>query len=117
MGRAASKFIQDELKLDYVYDYMFHLLNQYSKLLRYQPTVPPEAVEYCAERLACAEEGPARKFMEESLVQSPKETSPCTLPPSYDPSSLNDVLRKRENSILQVESWQRAYWENQTKQS
>lgn len=117
MGRAASKFIQDELKLDYVYDYMFHLLNQYSKLLRYQPTVPPEAVEYCAERLACAEEGPARKFMEESLVQSPKETSPCTLPPSYDPSSLNDVLQKKENSILQVESWQRAYWENQTKQS
>lgn len=117
MGRAASKFIQDELKLDYVYDYMYHLLNQYSKLLRYQPTVPPRAVEYCAERMACTKEGPARKFMEESLVQSPKETSPCTLPPPYDPSSLNDVLWKKENSILQVESWQRAYWENQTKQS
>ncbi|KAK9181775.1 hypothetical protein WN944_024914 [Citrus x changshan-huyou] len=117
IGRAASEFIQEELKMDYVYDYMFHLLNQYSKLFRYQPTIPTGAVEYCAETMACSEEGMARKLMEESLEQSPKETSPCTLPPPYDPSSLYDVLREKENSILQVESWVKAYWENQTNQS
>ncbi|KAH9647103.1 CAP10 domain-containing protein [Citrus sinensis] len=117
IGRAASRFIQEELKMDYVYDYMFHLLNQYSKLFRYQPTIPTGAVEYCAETMACPEEGMARKLMEESLETSPKETSPCTLPPPYDPSSLYDVLREKENSILQVESWVKAYWENQTNQS
>ncbi|KAK3017594.1 hypothetical protein RJ639_004828, partial [Escallonia herrerae] len=33
IGKAASNFIQEELKMDYVYDYMFHLLNEYAKLL------------------------------------------------------------------------------------
>ncbi|KAK9178784.1 hypothetical protein WN943_027978 [Citrus x changshan-huyou] len=97
LGKAASKFVQEELKLDNVYDYMFHLLNHYSKLLRYQPTIPPKADEYCAETLGCPEEGLARKFMEESFVKSPKETSPCTLPPPYDPISLHDVLWGEKN--------------------
>jgi hypothetical protein len=30
--------------MDYVYDYMFHLLTEYAKLLRFKPTKPPEVV-------------------------------------------------------------------------
>lgn len=115
MGRAASKFIQDELKFDLVYDYMFHLLDQYSKLLRFKPTIPPKAVEICAESMACKAKGLTKKFMMESLVTSPSETSPCAMSPPYDPSSLHSVLSRKENTLGQVELWEKIYWQNQTK--
>ena len=31
--------------MDNVYAYMFHLLNEYAKLLNFKPTVPDEAME------------------------------------------------------------------------
>ncbi|KAF7148521.1 hypothetical protein RHSIM_Rhsim03G0183600 [Rhododendron simsii] len=34
IGKAGSDFTQEDLKMDYVYDYMFHLLNEYAKLMR-----------------------------------------------------------------------------------
>ncbi|KAK4839518.1 hypothetical protein QYF36_022503 [Acer negundo] len=116
IGKAASDFIQEELKMDYVYDYMFHLLNQYSKLLKFKPTIPRKATELCSETMACQAEGLQKKFMMDSLVTSPAETSPCTLPPPYDPSSLNAVLRRKENSIRKVELWEKNYWDNHSKQ-
>ncbi|GFZ15339.1 O-glucosyltransferase rumi-like protein [Actinidia rufa] len=45
IGKAASDFIQEDMKMDYVYDYMFHLLSEYAKLMRYKPTVPRKAIE------------------------------------------------------------------------
>ncbi|MED6121170.1 hypothetical protein PIB30_027655 [Stylosanthes scabra] len=51
IGKAASDFIYDELKMDYVYDYMFHLLSSYGKLLRYTPTLSSEDVELCVESM------------------------------------------------------------------
>ncbi|KAL5744600.1 hypothetical protein ACOSQ2_027716 [Xanthoceras sorbifolium] len=117
IGKAASEFVQEELKMDYVYDYMFHLLNQYSKLLRFKPTIPRNAIELCSETMACQAQGLQKKFMMESLVTSPAEISPCTLPPPYDPPSLHAVLRTKENSMGKVELWEKNYWDNQTNQS
>ncbi|KAI7981872.1 hypothetical protein LOK49_Contig10G00022 [Camellia lanceoleosa] len=53
IGKAGSKFIQEELKMKSVYDYMFHLLYQYGKLLKYKPTVPEGSIEVCLETMAC----------------------------------------------------------------
>lgn len=111
IGREASAFIQDELKMDYVYDYMYHLLNMYAKLLRFKPRVPPGAVEYCAEQMACPATGLEKKFEMESLVMQPAETNPCTLPPPYDPPSLASVIWRKENSIKQVELWEKRQWD------
>ncbi|XP_065869749.1 uncharacterized protein [Euphorbia lathyris] len=113
IGKAASEFIQEELKMDYVYDYMFHLLNEYSKLLTFKPVIPRNAVKLCSESMACTANGLVKEFMMESLVKSPAETSPCTMLPPYDPSSLNAIFRTKENVVKQVESWEKSYWDNQ----
>ncbi|XP_061953501.1 uncharacterized protein LOC133675949 [Populus nigra] len=117
MGKAASEFIQEDLKMDYVYDYMFHLLNEYAKLLTFKPTIPGRAIELCAEAMACPANGLEKKFMMDSMVMSPADTSPCTMPPPYDPPSLHSIFQRNGNSIKQVESWEKEYWDNQIKQS
>ncbi|KAL4621902.1 hypothetical protein ACB092_06G260900 [Castanea dentata] len=84
IGEAGSKFIQENLKMDFVYDYMFHLLSEYSKLLKFEPTIPSGALEVCSETMACLEGnkfGRIKNFMVESMVKSPKDTLPCTMPP------------------------------------
>ncbi|KAJ7951123.1 O-glucosyltransferase rumi-like [Quillaja saponaria] len=106
IGNSASNFIQEDLKMDYVYDYMLHLLNEYAKLLRFKPTIPPGAVELCSERMACSANGLWRKFMEDSMVKSPSDFSPCSIPPPYDPSTLRDFLEKKANLTRQVQIWQ-----------
>lgn len=116
IGKAASSFIQEELKMDYVYDYMFHLLSEYSKLLTFKPTIPLNAIELCSEAMACPAEGLTKKFMMESLVKSPADSKPCAMPPPYDPASLHLVLRRKEDSIKQVEEWENTFWDAQSRQ-
>ncbi|KAG2725163.1 hypothetical protein I3760_01G053800 [Carya illinoinensis] len=113
IGKAASKFIQEDLKMDNVYDYMFHLLNEYAKLLKFTPTIPPGAVELCSEIMACPANGTWEKFMVESMVKSPSDSIPCTMPPPYDPSSLQDLIEKSNWSRKQVETWENEYWQSQ----
>eukprot|EP00257_Ricinus_communis_P014058 XP_015571642.1 O-glucosyltransferase rumi homolog isoform X1 [Ricinus communis] len=116
IGKAASDFIQEELKMDYVYDYMFHLLNEYAKLLKFAPRVPEEAVEMCSEIMACPADGLEKKFMTESLVKSPRITRPCTLPPAYEPHVLGAFYRKKLNTLRRVQKWEDGYWKEFNKQ-
>ncbi|TXG50498.1 hypothetical protein EZV62_023022 [Acer yangbiense] len=114
IGKASSDFIQEELKMDYVYDYMFHLLNEYAKLLKFKPMVPENslAVEISSETMASmAADGSEKKFMMESLVKNPSTTSPCTMPPPYEPKILGDFYRKKLNAIRRVQKWENEYWE------
>lgn len=113
MGREASNFIQEDLKMESVYDYMFHLLNEYAKLLTYKPTKPRNAVEICLESMVCSARGLEKKFMVESMVKEPRESSPCTLPPPFNPTTLQAWLRRKQNSIRQVEIWEKRAWESQ----
>ncbi|ONI23027.1 hypothetical protein PRUPE_2G165200 [Prunus persica] len=112
IGEAASNFIQEDLEMDYVYDYMFHVLNKYAKLLKFKPTIPPNAVELCSEKMACHATGTCKKFMVESMVESPSDELPCTLPPPYDPLALRDFLERKANSTRQVEAWENEYWQS-----
>ncbi|KAK4436300.1 O-glucosyltransferase rumi [Sesamum alatum] len=116
IGKQASSFILDELKMDYVYDYMFHLLSEYAKLLKYKPTVPKRAVELCSEAMACPSQGLEKKFMTDSLVKGPSVSNPCTMPPPYDPASLHSVIERKNSGIKQVETWEKEYWQKQNKQ-
>ncbi|XP_051193586.1 uncharacterized protein [Lolium perenne] len=106
IGKQASKFIQQELSMDYIYDYMFHLLTEYAKLLRFKPTKPPEAVEVCPESLACQAIGRERKFMEDSMVKSANVAGPCDLPPPFSPQEFKAMQKKKEKSTRQVERWE-----------
>ncbi|KAL4346350.1 hypothetical protein GQ457_17G022450 [Hibiscus cannabinus] len=119
IGKAASSFMQEQLKMDYVYDYMYHLLNEYAKLLKFEPRIPEGATELCSEVMAChaeGQQGRKKKFMMESLVKGPSITNPCTLPPPYDRLALAAFLRRKDNSILQVKKWEEGYWESLNKQ-
>ncbi|KAK7292644.1 hypothetical protein RJT34_15495 [Clitoria ternatea] len=115
IGEAASKFIQEEMEMDYVYDYMFHLLNGYAKLLNFKPTIPSGAVELCTETMACGLSGTQRRFMEESMVKSPSDSNPCIISPPFDPVTLHDLLEEKANSTRQVETWEDQYWKNKNK--
>lgn len=112
IGQAASNFIQEDLKMDFVYDYMFHLLNQYAKLLRFEPKIPKGAIEFCSEMMACNAHGTQKNFMMESLVKGPSLTSPCNIPPAYDPHAFGAFLKRKVNSMNQVETWEKRYWES-----
>ncbi|GAB4861793.1 hypothetical protein Ancab_037050 [Ancistrocladus abbreviatus] len=106
IGKAGSRFIMEELKMKNVYDYMFHLLSEYGKLLRYKPTVPPGAVEVCSETMACLAQGRERQCNMDTLVKSPSETSPCSMPPPYEAWSLKAFLDMKENITGRVEHWE-----------
>uniref|UniRef100_A0A5B7BFV0 Glycosyl transferase CAP10 domain-containing protein n=1 Tax=Davidia involucrata TaxID=16924 RepID=A0A5B7BFV0_DAVIN len=106
IGKAGSKFIQEELKMKHVYDYMFHLLYEYAKLLKYQPIVPQGAVEVCSETLACSGKGLKKKYKINSMVKGPADTSPCTMPPPYDPAILQAFLQRKSKLTKQVEMWE-----------
>ena len=106
IGKQASNLIQKELSMDYVYDYMFHLLTEYAKLLRFKPTKPPEAVEVCSESLACQAIGREKKFMEDSMVRSASNAGPCNLPPPFSPEEFEALKRRREKTMKQIETWE-----------
>ncbi|XP_074321802.1 uncharacterized protein LOC141658994 [Silene latifolia] len=110
IGEAGSDYIHEDLKMENVYDYMFHLLNEYAKLLRFKPEIPPNATELCPEAMACQTGGIWRNLMEESLEKSPKDGAPCTLPPPYDALGLQGFLDKKANLTRQVEMWEHKYW-------
>ncbi|GJV83470.1 O-glucosyltransferase Rumi [Tanacetum coccineum] len=95
IGKAASNFIQDDLKMDRVYDYMLHLLTEYSKLLKYKPTIPKKAVELCSESMACSSQGFEKDFMMESLIKGPAQVHPCTMPPPYEPQALKSLSSQK----------------------
>ncbi|KAL8100927.1 hypothetical protein AgCh_032978 [Apium graveolens] len=107
IGRAGSNFIQEELKMKSVYDYMYHTLNEYAKLMKYKPTVPPRAVEVCSETSACNEhEELSRRFKMESMVKNPSDSSPCILAPPYSRNDVHAIKEKQESIRKQVEVWE-----------
>ncbi|KAK1266111.1 hypothetical protein QJS04_geneDACA000444 [Acorus gramineus] len=103
IGKAGSSFTKEELKMDYVYDYMFHLLREYAKLLKYKPTKPPKAKEICVESMACAAKGREREYMMASMVNASYDLGPCDLPPPYDPMALKSLLKRKTMFIEQVQ--------------
>uniref|UniRef100_A0A1J3INL7 O-glucosyltransferase rumi-like protein n=1 Tax=Noccaea caerulescens TaxID=107243 RepID=A0A1J3INL7_NOCCA len=114
IGRGASEFMQRDLSTENVYDYMFHLLNEYSKLLKFKPQIPENSVEICTEAMVCSSgdfNGANKKFLMGSLVDEPHISGPCSLPPPFDPNGLEKFHRKKLNLIRKVEKWEDAYWE------
>ncbi|KAK9742954.1 hypothetical protein RND81_03G207700 [Saponaria officinalis] len=107
IGRAGSEYIFKNVTIEHVYDYMFHVLNEYSKLLRYRPTVPEGAEELCSERFACSPPwGLETEFKTETMVSGPSKQDPCSLPPPYDPHDL-EALRDHNDEIKKmVEMWE-----------
>lgn len=117
IGKASSDFIQERVKMSNVYDYMFQLMNEYAKLLRFEPEVPEGAVEVCSELMACPAGGTEKEFMVESLTMSPSATGPCTMPPPYEPKLVDAMWRKSASAIRRVERWENEFWQKSQNRS
>lgn len=77
IAKEAIKFIQNELKMSNVYDYMFHLLNEYSKLLKYKPSVSEKAAQFCSETIFCPANEAEKEYMKDSIVPTASPSLPC----------------------------------------
>ncbi|OMP00447.1 Lipopolysaccharide-modifying protein [Corchorus olitorius] len=116
IGKEGSKLTEEFLAMENVYDYMFHVLKEYSKLLKFKPTIPPNAKRVCAETMACSEQGLFKKFMELSMVKSPSHKLPCNLPPQYEPHDIQALLATNEDITRQVQTWEAEYRRQQKDQ-
>ncbi|XP_061373568.1 uncharacterized protein LOC133315900 [Gastrolobium bilobum] len=104
IGKGGTDYIIENLKMKFVYDYMFHLLSRYASLLRFKPTIPKGAIEICSESMTCSLRGVRKHYMIESMVNSPSDTPPCTMPPPYTTETLQDFLQEKENLIGKVKT-------------
>ncbi|XP_074585719.1 uncharacterized protein LOC141841441 [Curcuma longa] len=110
MGKASFKFFEEEVTMDYVYDYMLHVLTEYAKLLKYKPTIPEKATEICLESMACPAPENVKTFMLESMEKSTRVSEPCKLPPSFAPGELQQLNDKKIDAVKQAIMWQQNAW-------
>ncbi|KAM7260380.1 hypothetical protein ACFE04_016121 [Oxalis oulophora] len=80
IGKAGQDYMES-LSMDRIYDYMFNLIMEYSKLLDYEPVPPSSAQEVCSESLMCLADPTQREFLENSMT-SPSPEPPCSLHPA-----------------------------------
>ncbi|KAK7289818.1 hypothetical protein RIF29_03780 [Crotalaria pallida] len=80
IGKRGQKFMES-LSMDRIYDYMFHLISEYSKLLDFKPTPPSSALEICTDSVLCFADDKQRLFLKKSLA-FPSKAPPCTIKPA-----------------------------------
>ncbi|KAK9153508.1 hypothetical protein Sjap_000988 [Stephania japonica] len=101
IGKKGQNFMRS-LSMDRVYDYMYHLITEYSKLQNFKPSPPSSAQEMCAESLLCYADSKQKEFLTRSTA-SPSKSPPCTLP-SSDRTIINDWLEKKRKIISEVQT-------------
>ncbi|PON85486.1 Lipopolysaccharide-modifying protein [Trema orientale] len=77
IGKGGQDFMAS-LSMNRVYDYMFHLIKEYSKLQHFKPVRPSSALEVCSESLLCLADEKQRQLLEKSIAH-PSPTPPCFL--------------------------------------
>jgi len=90
------------LNMENVYDYMFHLLSEYSKLQKFKPQIPTTAQEVCRASILCLADSKERMFLEKSIPKTATKSPPCSLPsPNHD--LIKNWVEKKNNIIHQIE--------------
>lgn len=77
----AGQDLMESLSMDRVYDYMFHLISEYSKLQDFKPVPPSSALEVCVDSLTCFADEKQKQFFERATA-FPSPSPPCTLQPA-----------------------------------
>lgn len=101
IGKAGRDFIVNDLKMSNVYDYMFHSLNAYAKLLKYKPSVTRNAVEYCSETITCFANEIEKEYMKKSMVKTASQSLPCTLVDS-DQKAMEKLMDRISDAVKDV---------------
>ncbi|EPS63064.1 hypothetical protein M569_11725, partial [Genlisea aurea] len=78
IGRGAQDFMAD-LNMDRVYDYMYHVVREYSKLQTFKPVRPSSSFQVCEESVFCFSDERQKEWLRKAAAE-PAEAPPCTLP-------------------------------------
>ncbi|KAL9305298.1 unnamed protein product [Arabidopsis thaliana] len=99
IGKRGQGYMES-LSMNRVYDYMFHLVTEYSKLQKFKPEKPASANEVCAGSLLCIAEQKERELLERSRVV-PSLDQPCKLPVE-DRNRLEWLIQQKNKTIENV---------------
>ncbi|RZC84431.1 hypothetical protein C5167_047216 [Papaver somniferum] len=108
IGKGAQD-LMGTLNMERVYDYMYHLINEYSKLQNFKPVPPSTAQEVCMESVLCYANEREKGFLKGS-VASPSLSMPCTLQ-SPDRELVENVIQKNRKIIDDVQEMERIQME------
>ncbi|KAM6578237.1 hypothetical protein CsatB_030074 [Cannabis sativa] len=97
--------LMESLSVDRVYDYMFHLIKEYSKLQKFKPIRPPSALEVCSESLLCLADAKQRYLLRKSTA-FPSSSPPCSLQ-AADINLMKNLIRKKRQTIDDIEDMKR----------
>ncbi|KAL5580742.1 hypothetical protein UlMin_013184 [Ulmus minor] len=100
IGKAGQDFMES-LNMNRVYDYMFHLINEYSKLQKFKPVRPSSSVEVCSESVLCFAD-PKQKTLLEKSTTFPSLDPPCSLQKA-DSNLINNWKQERSKTIKDIE--------------
>lgn len=99
IGKRGQNFMET-LSMERVYDYMFHLIKEYSKMQDFKPVPPSSALQVCEDSLLCLADQKQRHFLEMSST-SASPNPPCTLQPA-DVDAINSLLLQKQKLIEDV---------------
>ncbi|KAA8549411.1 hypothetical protein F0562_001116 [Nyssa sinensis] len=101
IGKGGQDFMES-LSMDRVYDYMYHLITEYSKLLDFKPVQPSSAEEVCLESMFCFADEKERQFLQRS-TSFPSPSPPCTLQPP-DSDLIKNLIETKKRIINNVQN-------------
>ncbi|GMY10590.1 O-glucosyltransferase rumi homolog [Fagus crenata] len=105
--------LMESLSMDRVYDYMFHLITEYSKLQDFKPVSPSSALEVCSESLLCFADEKQRQFLQKSTA-FPSEAPPCTLQPANS-NVIKSWIQQKNKNIKDVEDMEKVKSQRRSK--
>ncbi|OMO84314.1 Lipopolysaccharide-modifying protein [Corchorus capsularis] len=91
--------LMESLNMDRVYDYMFHLISEYSKLQDFKPVPPSSAQEVCEESILCLAEPKQMEFLKRATAVR-SSTPPCSLTRRPN-SNVFDVWNERKQKTIE----------------
>ena len=92
--------------MDYVYDYMFHLLSEYSKLQDFKPVVPSSAQLLCEKSVFCFADDPKIKDFLRRSKSTVSNMPPCIFS-HYDHQYIQNTERQREQNTEKIWGWEK----------
>ncbi|KAK3409791.1 hypothetical protein EUGRSUZ_J01883 [Eucalyptus grandis] len=99
IGKRGQDFMED-LSMDRIYDYMYHLIMEYSKLQNFKPIPSSSAREVCVDSLLCFADPKQRQFLERSTALASEE-APCTFKAARG-ITVTSWIKQKEKAIQDV---------------
>ncbi|KAB1225829.1 O-glucosyltransferase rumi [Morella rubra] len=112
IGKEGQK-LMETLSTDSVYDYMFHLIAEYSKLQDFKPVPPSSAKQLCSDSLLCIADYEQRQYLQQSTA-FPSQAPPCTLLPA-DRNVIKSWKQQKKKIIKDVEDMEKVKAQRRSK--